>query len=74
VILMNPFEDPSAKYLVLVNEEGQYSLWPTFVDVPRGWEIAHHMDSREACLGFIKNSWKDMRPKSLINAMDSKGR
>ena len=25
----NPFEDPDATYLVLVNHEGQYSLWPT---------------------------------------------
>jgi uncharacterized protein YbdZ (MbtH family) len=22
---------------VMVNDEDQYSLWPTFVDVPAGW-------------------------------------
>lgn len=25
----NPFEDPEGTYLVLVNDEGQYSLWPS---------------------------------------------
>ncbi|MFC9157343.1 MbtH family NRPS accessory protein, partial [Streptomyces bauhiniae] len=24
----NPFEDDGADYYVLVNDEGQYSLWP----------------------------------------------
>ena len=24
----NPFDDPSAKFFVLVNQEGQHSLWP----------------------------------------------
>ena len=36
----NPFEDPDGTYLVLVNDEGQHSLWPSFVDVPAGWTIA----------------------------------
>ncbi len=30
----NPFENPDGVYSVLVNEEGQHSLWPDFVDVP----------------------------------------
>ena len=40
----NPFEDPDGVYLVLINEEGQYSLWPAFVDVPEdgGPALAHH--------------------------------
>jgi len=28
------FEDLDASYVVLVNEEGQYSLWPVFADLP----------------------------------------
>ncbi|SED19230.1 MbtH-like protein [Streptomyces melanosporofaciens] len=32
----NPFEDPEGTYLVLVNDEGQHSLWPAFVRrIPR---------------------------------------
>jgi MbtH protein len=66
----NPFEDPEAKYLVLVNEEGQHSLWPVFADVPDGWEVIFGEDARQECLDFIEKSWTDMRPKSLIKAME----
>lgn len=34
---VNPFDDPDATFLVLVNDEGQHSLWPAFADVPDGW-------------------------------------
>jgi uncharacterized protein YbdZ (MbtH family) len=30
----NPFDDESARFLVLVNDENQHSLWPVFADVP----------------------------------------
>ena len=32
----NPFDDPNGTFLVLVNGENQYSLWPSFVEVPAG--------------------------------------
>lgn len=32
--MSNPFEDENGTYLVLVNDEGQHSLWPAFADVP----------------------------------------
>jgi MbtH protein len=66
----NPFEDPDAKYLVLVNDEGQHSLWPVFADVPDGWQVIFGEDGRQECLDFIEKSWTDMRPKSLIKAME----
>jgi MbtH protein len=67
--MTNPFENESTTYLVLINDEAQYSLWPSFIDVPRGWEIAHPADSREACLDYVNQHWTDMRPKSLVEAM-----
>ncbi|MEU8458170.1 MbtH family protein [Streptomyces griseoaurantiacus] len=67
--MTNPFEDEDADYLVLRNEEGQYSLWPTFVDVPDGWESVFGEASRQACLDHIEANWTDMRPKSLVDAM-----
>ncbi|MEU9788851.1 MbtH family protein [Streptomyces phaeochromogenes] len=69
--MTNPFEDEDANYLVLKNEEGQFSLWPTFVDVPDGWELVFGEAAREACLDFIETTWTDMRPKSLIDAMNA---
>lgn len=67
----NPFEDEDANYFVLINEEGQHSLWPVFADVPDGWEIVFGEEKRQACLDFIEKSWTDMRPKSLIRQMEA---
>lgn len=67
--MTNPFEDPDATYVVLVNDEGQHSLWPSFAEVPAGWTVAKDEDTRQACLDYINGNWTDMRPKSLIEAM-----
>jgi MbtH protein len=66
----NPFEDDEAAYLVLANSEGQYSLWPTFVDVPAGWTEVFRGERKADCLEYIESTWTDMRPKSLIDATD----
>jgi MbtH protein len=68
--MSNPFEDPTADYLVLKNDEGQYSLWPVFSEIPAGWSKAHGPARRPACLEYIETHWTDMRPKSLIAAME----
>jgi MbtH protein len=67
--MSNPFEDPDGTYLVLVNDEGQHSLWPSFAEVPAGWTVAKDTGTRQACLDYINENWTDMRPKSLIEAM-----
>jgi MbtH protein len=66
----NPFEDEDGTYLVLVNDEGQHSLWPEFIDVPPGWTTAHGPDTRAACLEYVETHWTDMRPRSLAAEMD----
>jgi len=68
--MTNPFEDDQADYVVLVNEEGQYSLWPAFLDVPDGWSVTGPRGRRKECLDWIEVTWTDMRPKSLIAAME----
>lgn len=65
----NPFEDADGTYLVLTNDEGQHSLWPSFIDVPNGWNVVHGPDNRDNCLNYIENNWTDMRPNSLIKLM-----
>ena len=64
----NPFDDPDGRYRVLVNDENQHSLWPTFIDVPAGWRAVVDDDTREACLAYVEANWTDMRPQSLIDA------
>ncbi|MEU0915721.1 MbtH family protein [Streptomyces althioticus] len=67
--MTNPFEDPEGTYLVLVNDEGQHSLWPSFAEVPAGWTVALPATGRDAALAHITEHWTDMRPASLIDAM-----
>ena len=69
--MSNPFEDNDGTFLVLVNDEGQYSMWPSFAEVPAGWTVAKGEDTRQACLDHIEANWTDMRPQSLIDAMNA---
>ncbi|HWH01542.1 MAG TPA: MbtH family protein [Pilimelia sp.] len=71
--MTNPFEDDEGVYLVLVNDEGQHSLWPSHIEVPAGWTVAHGEGTRQACLEFVERNWTDMRPKSLAALMESSG-
>ncbi|MEU0110022.1 MULTISPECIES: MbtH family protein [unclassified Streptomyces] len=71
--MANPFDDDSGVFRVLVNDEGQYSLWPDFAAVPAGWESVHGPDTRTACLEHIERNWTDMRPRSLAEAMRGAG-
>ncbi|WP_326659023.1 MbtH family protein [Streptomyces sp. NBC_00385] len=72
--MSNPFEDEEATYVVLINDEAQYSLWPSFAEVPAGWTVALAETGRSACLEYINENWTDMRPKSLVDAMDASAR
>jgi MbtH protein len=64
--MTNPFDDEAGTYLVLVNAEGQHSLWPEFAAVPEGWRQVFGPGSRDQALKFVTENWTDMRPQSLI--------
>ncbi|WP_326696606.1 MbtH family protein [Streptomyces sp. NBC_01754] len=68
--MTNPFDDAEGRFLVLANDEGQHSLWPSFAEVPGGWTVAHPEDSRQACLDYVETRWTDMRPRSLVRSME----
>lgn len=63
--MTNPFERPEDTYLVMVNEEGQHSMWPSSSALPPGWTVVHGEDSRDGCLAYINKNWTDMRPRSM---------
>lgn len=71
--MSNPFEDLSAKYLVLVNDEGQHSLWPEFRPAPSGWQAVYGPEKHEECLSYVCQHWTDMRPRTLVRAMNNQG-
>jgi MbtH protein len=56
-------------YLVVVNDEEQFSIWPADQDLPPGWRATGAEGTREACLAHIGEVWTDMRPRSLREAM-----
>ena len=60
----NDSEDTTV-YKVVVNHEEQYSIWPTYPELPLGWKDAGKSGSKEECLDYIKEVWIDMRPLSL---------
>lgn len=66
----NPFDDEDGIFYVLVNDEAQYSLWPTFAVVPDGWTVVHGEASRQECLDYVEANWVDMRPRSLVEQME----
>lgn len=50
---------------VVVNQRGQYSIWPSNRQLPPGWKVVLVRGSKAACLEYIEQVWVDMRPLSL---------
>ena len=65
----NPFDDTDGTFSVLVNHEGQHSLWPDFAPVPHGWTQVFGPDRHGECLDYVEANWTDMRPRSLVESM-----
>lgn len=57
-----------SRYQVVVNDDGQYSLWPDDREPPRGWTRADQAGRKEDCLAFIEGAWTDMTPRRLLQA------
>ncbi|TWV53849.1 MbtH family NRPS accessory protein [Streptomyces misionensis] len=52
-------------YLVVRNDEEQYSIWRADRELPAGWYREGRSGSRQECLDHIDVIWTDMRPLSL---------
>jgi MbtH protein len=52
-------EDDSVRCSVVVNDLGQYSIWPQERDVPAGWRTIGFNGSRDECLTHIETVWHD---------------
>ncbi|MBV1850528.1 MbtH family protein [Catellatospora tritici] len=55
----------SKRYLVVLNDEEQYSVWPAGQPVPAGWVGDGFEGSRGDCLDHIGQVWTDLRPRSV---------
>ena len=61
-------------YRVVVNHEGQYSIWALDRDLPLGWHDAGKQGPKDDCLSYIEQVWTDMRPLSLQRSMGDRER
>ncbi|WP_010300783.1 MbtH family protein [Kurthia senegalensis] len=60
--MYNPFEQTDATFIVLRNEQQQFSLWPSYVPIPGGWTSQFGPSSKDACNDYIETNWTDLRP------------
>lgn len=68
--MKNPFDDEAGTFYVLRNKESQYSLWPSFGEIPDGWSVCNGPGTRASCLEYVEQHWTDMRPSSLVEEMN----
>jgi MbtH protein len=57
--------DTQPQFDVVINAQGQYSLWPAGKPMASGWSEAGMRGERQVCLDYITEHWTDMRPRSL---------
>jgi MbtH protein len=58
-------------FVVVRNDEEQYSVWSSDREMPAGWYPTGFDGSKERCLAHINEVWTDMRPLSLRLAMNA---
>jgi MbtH protein len=58
-------EEGAERYVVVVNDEEQYSIWRIESPVPSGWQAVGKVGNEKECLDHIERIWTDMRPRSL---------
>ncbi|UXH76225.1 MbtH family protein [Roseateles amylovorans] len=64
------FDREDDTFIVLVNHEDQYSIWPHWKAVPGGWSVVPDIrGDKKTVLDFVDRTWTDMRPKSLRDWM-----
>lgn len=66
-------EEDKTVYQVVVNHEEQYSLWPSYKEIPGGWKAVGKSGNKQECLEYVEEVWTDMRPLSLRKHMDQSG-
>ncbi len=64
------WDDEDARFVVVINHEEQYSIWPEGREIPLGWKEVGKSGSKKECLDYIEEVWTDMRPLSLRKKME----
>ncbi|MDC8760652.1 MbtH family protein [Janthinobacterium fluminis] len=66
------FDREDETFIVLVNHEEEYSIWPHWKAVPGGWRAVDGVrGDKKTVLQYVEQAWGgDMRPLSLRTWMD----
>ena len=57
-------------YVVVINDEEQYSIWPAGREIPAGWRAVGKSGTKDECVAYVEEVWTDMRPLSLRRQME----
>lgn len=57
--------DDKDMFVVVVNHEEQYAIWPANKSIPEKWREVGIKADKEQCLAYIRRVWVDMRPLSV---------
>jgi MbtH protein len=67
-----PADDP-VRHLVVINDEGQYSILPEKHDLPAGWHFEGTGGTRDECLAHIDRVWTDCDLVAPVNLEQTSG-
>ncbi|WP_280701488.1 MbtH family NRPS accessory protein [Kitasatospora sp. GP82] len=59
-------DEDATRYQVVLNGEGQYSVWSADRELPAGWSAEGTVGGLEECTDRIDRIWTDLRPLSLV--------
>ncbi|HEX8363365.1 MAG TPA: MbtH family NRPS accessory protein [Longimicrobium sp.] len=70
---MSEDREDTTVYQVVVNDEGQHSIFAAGRELPRGWKATGKEGTKAECLAYVDEVWTDMRPRSLQNTVKEAG-
>ena len=62
-------EEISRTYIVLINDEEQYSLWLSHKEIPAGWKSVGVSGTKTECMAYVDKVWTDITPLSVRKRM-----
>lgn len=64
-------DENGPSYVVVVNDEKQYSIWPAGSSLPAGWQAAGFEGTKTEAMAWIEAQWDDQRPAALRGHPDN---
>lgn len=59
-------EEDTTTYLVVVNHEEQYSIWPDYKEIPNGWRAVGKSGPKQECYQPELTKYKQTEPYKIV--------